>query len=86
MGRDDSAHDLLIALGRVIQARRSRMGHTQESLADVADLHRTFVGAIERGERNVTFRNLVALADALHIPVSTLIGAAEAEMSVKQSG
>ena len=85
MGTEENAIEMLVALGGVIQARRKRMGYTQESLADAADLHRTFVGAIERGERNVTFKNLVAGAEALRIPISTLIGIAEAELSARKS-
>jgi transcriptional regulator with XRE-family HTH domain len=50
---------------------------SQEDLADEAGLHRTYVGGIERGERNVAFLNLVKLARALGVPASELISRCE---------
>ena len=49
---------------RVRQLRLSR-GLSQEALADLAGVHRTYVGSIERGERNISFLNIEALAEAL---------------------
>ncbi len=48
-------------------------GWSQEQLAEQCGLHRTYVGAIERGERNVGLDNLERLANALYVPVSTLL-------------
>lgn len=48
------------------------LGISQEQLADLADLHRTYVGSIERGERNVSLSNIVKLATALKSSVSDL--------------
>lgn len=59
--------DYLHILGANIRAHRQRLGLTQEQLAEAADLHRTYVGAIERGDRNVSIRNIVSIAQALHI-------------------
>lgn len=67
-----------VCLGRVIRERRSRLGYSQESFADVVDLHRTYIGSIERGERNVSLQNLTRIADALGIRLSVLIAEAEA--------
>ena len=45
---------------------------SQEDLADRAALHRTYVGSVERGERNISLNNIHALAEALGVPVQHL--------------
>ena len=49
------------------------MGLTQEGLAELCELHRTYVGSIERGERNISLANIVVLARALHTTSSNLV-------------
>ena len=66
-------NDHLKALGMSIRRRRLEMGFSQEGLADSTGLHRTYIGGIERGERNVSFTNLVRLAKALDTTVSELV-------------
>ncbi len=51
---------------------RKRLGISQDDLADKADMHRTYIGAIERGERNISLLNILRLADALEITVKEL--------------
>lgn len=66
------------ALGDAIRARRAEIdGLSQEGLADLAGMHRTYVGDIERGLRNPSYRNLVKLAAALEVPLSELVAHAE---------
>ncbi|MGC9504193.1 helix-turn-helix domain-containing protein [Baaleninema sp.] len=60
------------AFGRRIRYFRKRLGLSQDGLADKASLHRTYVGAIERGERNVSLLNILRLADALSVTVKDL--------------
>jgi transcriptional regulator with XRE-family HTH domain len=62
-----------VALGRAIRELRKQRGLSQEGLAEAAGMHRTYVGGIERGERNVSFANILRLADALGVPASLLL-------------
>lgn len=60
-------------LSNNIKTLRSDMNLSQEELADKCGLHRTYVGAVERGERNVTLSSLEVLALALNVDVPTLL-------------
>jgi transcriptional regulator with XRE-family HTH domain len=71
---------LQISLGGVIRAARLDLGYSQESFAYAVGIHRTYRGAVERGERNVSLRNLVRISNALRIPLSRLIAEAENEL------
>ena len=62
----------LQALGNRIRTLRLQQGMTQEELADGARLHRTYIGGIERGERNVAYLNLLVIARALNMPIEEL--------------
>lgn len=66
-------HDLLLSVGDSVRGFRLRLGISQEVLAERADLHRTYVGAIERGEQNVSILNIGRLADALGVSIDTLL-------------
>jgi transcriptional regulator with XRE-family HTH domain len=57
-------------LGRRIRRLRKEVGLTQEQLADEAELDRSYIGGIERGERNITFSVLCQIAKALHVEIS----------------
>ena len=56
-----------------MRAARKRLGISQEALAEGAGLHRTYVGAIERAERNVSIDNIERLAAALNLDVVDLL-------------
>jgi transcriptional regulator with XRE-family HTH domain len=56
-----------------IRGRRKERGISQEELAAIAGLHRTYVGAIERAERNVSIDNVERLAQALTVDVVDLL-------------
>lgn len=65
------------SLGEALRHRRAKIGYSQESFADAVGLHRTYIGAVERGERNITVKNLAKIADALDITPSLLLKDAE---------
>ena len=60
-------------LAENVRALRSRLDISQEELADRCDLHRTYVGAIERAERNVTLSTLEVFSKALGVSVPNLL-------------
>ncbi|MBK9265742.1 MAG: helix-turn-helix transcriptional regulator [Polyangiaceae bacterium] len=67
MGQDD-----LERFGARVRAERERVGVSQEELADRAGLHRTYLGGVERGERNVGLLNVLRIARALGVAPSVL--------------
>ena len=58
------------AFGKRVRVLRSKKGLSQEDLAFKAGVHRTYLGSIERGERNPSLKNIVAIAHALDIELS----------------
>lgn len=61
------------AFGRRLRVLRQAQGLSQEALADAAGIHRTYVGSVERGERNIALDNINALADALGVSPAQLV-------------
>ena len=59
-------------LGVEVRRLRTERGHSQERFADLCGLDRTYIGGIERGERNVSFVNLFRISQALDISLSEL--------------
>lgn len=64
---------ILLKFAKRVRAERKRLKLSQEDFADVAGFHRTYIGMIERAEKNITLANIEKLAKALHISVSTLL-------------
>lgn len=65
--------DVLIQFGRNLRKIRERIGISQEKLAELAGLHRTYVSSVERGERNISLLNIERLAKALGVPLAKLM-------------
>ncbi|WP_405124468.1 helix-turn-helix domain-containing protein [Pseudomonas alloputida] len=79
MGRVSASLDknlYLVRLGMVVRAHRVALGLSQEALADAAEIDRSHMGKIERGERNVTFLNILRIAKALDRKPSVLLAEA----------
>lgn len=68
---------------RLRQIRLSK-GLSQEALADLAGLHRTYVGSVERSERNVSIDNMERLAKALEVDISELLRETRHELPPRQ--
>lgn len=66
--------ELQVTVGRRVRRPRQERGISQEALARDVDMHRTYLGGVERGERNLTLRSVERLADRLGVPVRDLIG------------
>lgn len=64
----------LIRIGSQIRSLRHKKGISQEELADIAGVHRTYIGMVERGEKNITILTIIKISKALNVPVSHLIG------------
>ncbi len=64
--------DIRVRFGKALRARRKKLGVSQEEFADMCGLDRTYVGGIERGERNVSLVNLEKIAQALRLRLSQM--------------
>jgi transcriptional regulator with XRE-family HTH domain len=60
-------------LAHNLKEKRGELGLSQEALADMAGLHRTYVGSVERAERNISIDNIERLAKALNVHPSSLL-------------
>ena len=67
------SREYLLTLGNNIKQLREAKGLSQEGLAAISGLHRTYIGGIERGERNVSIINIARLAQALEVDASRLV-------------
>ena len=63
---------ILKRFGKVVRAKRRELGVSQEEFADMCGLDRTYVGGVERGERNLSLVNIERIAKALKISLSEL--------------
>ena len=61
----DPGREPLKRFGKRVRLRRTELGYSQEALANRAGFHRTYIGCIERGERNPSLVNILRLAKAL---------------------
>jgi transcriptional regulator with XRE-family HTH domain len=65
--------DLLLRFGKRMREYRVARGLSQEDLACKSGLHRTYIGMVERAEKNITLRNIGRLASALELTISELM-------------
>ena len=73
MDKKENASITRLCLAANLKRLREERGLSQEALAEESGLHRTYVGSVERGERNIAVDNIERLARALGVPPSTLL-------------
>lgn len=64
--------NILIQFGQKVQRLRNEKGLSQEQLAEIAHVHRTYIGMIERAEKNLTLLNIEKIAKALKVNIKDL--------------
>lgn len=62
--------DVVVKFGNKVRKERKKIGISQEELADRANVHRTYIGMIERAEKNITLENIEKVAIALNLKLS----------------
>ena len=72
------------AFGLAVRHAREKLDVSQDRLAELADLHRTYIGSVERGERNVSLINIAALAKALRTTPTKLMADCDAYLKTLQ--
>lgn len=73
MGRTATIEPFAAKFGERVRTRRAELGWTQERLAEEVGLHFTYVGSVERGERNLSLKNILRLAVALGLDPADLV-------------
>ena len=70
---------ILVVFGKNVQKYRKKLNISQEKLAEYAGLHRTYIGMVERAERNITLVNMEKIAKALKVEIKDLVQYADNE-------
>ena len=65
--------DILKDFGKIVAEKRKAIGISQEELAHKAELHRTYIGMVERGEKNITIKSIFKLSSALDCSIEELV-------------
>lgn len=65
--------DILVKFGKKVREERTKLKLSQETLAHQAGVHRTYIGMIERGEKNITLENIEKIANALKLSIRDLV-------------
>ena len=63
---------ILLLFGHNVQKYRKELGLSQERLAELAGVHRTYIGMVERAEKNITLCNIEKIAKALNVEIKDL--------------
>ena len=66
--------DILVKFGNKVREERLKQGLSQEAFAEKASVHRTYIGMIERAEKNITLTNIEKIALALNLTPKDLLG------------
>jgi transcriptional regulator with XRE-family HTH domain len=76
-----SKKKILILFGERVREIRKEKGYSQEELSYKADLHRTYIGMIERAERNITLVNIEKIAKALNVEIKDIFISGKKELN-----
>lgn len=68
----NEASNILLRFGNTIRRLRKQRGFSQEHFADLAELDRSYMGSVERGERNISLVNIEKISNALELPLNEL--------------
>ena len=70
---ENSKTKILFRFADRVREERTKQGISQEALAAKAGVHRTYIGMIERAEKNITLNNIEKIAKALKVPIAELL-------------
>ncbi len=73
MSNSEKSYQLVRRFAENVRRERLARNLSQEALADLADVHRTYIGMLERGEKNVTLGTLERVANALNVDAVSLL-------------
>lgn len=68
----NSKDPIIIKFGKTVRDARLKRNLSQEKLGELAGLHRTYIGMVERAEKNITLKNIQKIAKALSLRISSL--------------
>jgi len=80
-----SDHEFTVELGRILRHRREMLYLSQEELAQASGFARSYISDVERGERNISIRNLYRLCQTLDIPAFVVLKQVEIAFAKKKS-
>jgi transcriptional regulator with XRE-family HTH domain len=78
--------DVLVLLGKRVRDLRAAKKWSQEEFANICGFHRTYAGQVERGEKNISFGNLLKLCNALGVTLSELLSGLEEGAPLERAG
>lgn len=70
---NEQSEDISRQFGEAVRRRRLELGLSQEELADLSGLHRTYISDVERATRNITLKSAARIASSLELPLKALL-------------
>jgi XRE family transcriptional regulator, regulator of sulfur utilization len=75
--------DFLQKIGELLRIKRKELGLSQEQLGELSGLHNNYIGAIERGEKNITIESLYKVTRALNLSLEELFRGIDPDLNIK---
>lgn len=76
--KEEKSQNIRVRFGQAVRKRRHELSLSQEDLANLSELHRTYISGVERGLRNISLENIEKLSAALDLSLSELMHEVEA--------